>query len=217
MNKERRIFSALLVVVILIASYIALFFQYEYKQAAAIKDLKYSGTPIIQPIPEELVRRAAYLSELNDLEEKGLSKELWFKEFKSLNEKYNDVSDYQTSIYSVYSANDLDLLFRVVQAEIGDGYSFEQKANVASVIFNRVKDGRFGGSLRETLNENQFSTISNGAIYKVSVEEKTILACEYAFMFGDTTGGALYFHSGQAKSSFSGRSYMWSDGAHHFY
>lgn len=217
LNKRRRIISALLVVVVLITSFLALFFQYEYKQATSVQAINYKGTPILQPVPEELVRKAAYISELDELDKLELSKESWFKQYKLINEKYSDVSDNKFSIYDAYSDSELGLLFKVVQAEIGNGYSFEQKANVCSVIFNRLKDGRFGSSLGEVLNGNQFYVVANDAIGKVEIEERTILACEYVYLFGDTTGNALFFHNGEAKENFSGRTFKYNDGAHNFY
>ena len=110
------------------------------------------------------------------------------------------------------SIQELDLLFRVVQAEIGN-YSFKQKVNVANVILNRVDHERFGESLSEVLIPSQFSTISNGRINKVKVSEDTILACEYAFLFADTTNGALFFDSdGSLKYP-----KIYNDEAHNFY
>lgn len=217
LNRRKQIISSLLVVVILITYFLALFSRHEYKQSSSVQGIHYCCTPILQPIPEEIIRRAAYLSELNELDMLGMSTESWFKEYKIISEKYNDVSDSKVTIYDAYSISDLELLFKVVQAEIGNGYSFEQKANVCSVILNRLNDGRFGNSLKEVLNEAQFSVISNGAIYRVEIEERTILACEYVYLFGDTTGNALFFHNGKARENFCGRLHKFYDGAHNFY
>ena len=67
--------------------------------------------------------------------------------------------------------------------------------------------------MSEILIPSQFSTISNGSIHKVAVDETTILACEYVFMFGDTTGGALFFDSNGALNY----KFVFNDGAHNFY
>lgn len=209
----RKIYT-LLVFTLLIVSLGAFFYSKEQNKAASVT-VTYEYKPILSPSYLKLSRRVEYLHRIEEVNSMG--GELWAKKFKQINEEYKDVADKYTTLYDVYSPSDIDLLFRVVQAEIGNGYSFEQKANVASVIFNRVEDGRFGSSIKEVLNGNQFSTISNGAIYRVNIEEKTIAACEYAFMLGDTTNGALFFHSGQPRSSFSGRSFKYNDGAHNFY
>ena len=141
-----------------------------------------------------------------------ISREEWFKQYKSLTEKYSDVSN-ELKIYENYSSEELDLLFRVVQAEIGSEYSFEQKCNVVSVIYNRIYDNRFGNTIKDILVKGQFSVINNGRINNVVVDENTVLACEYVFEFGDTTGGALFFDSnGKLKYEF-----LFNDGAHNFY
>lgn len=141
----------------------------------------------------------------------------WFVKYKEIIEKYSDVLDPPESIYDYHSDEELDLLFRVVQAEIGDEYSFEQKCNVCSVIFNRLNSDKDvfkkQDSLSKVLISSQFSTISNGRYRRVEVSEKTILACEYVFMIENTMPDALFFDSDGSLS------YKWitSDGAHNFY
>ena len=138
-------------------------------------------------------------------------KKEWYLKYKAFIDdcKYEDKHE---TIYDCFTEQELDLLFRVVQAEIGD-YSFEQKVNVANVIFNRIAHEKFGDTLKDILAPSQFATISNGRINRVTVDEDTILACEYVFMFGDTTGGALFFDSNNALNY----KLLFSDGAHNFY
>ena len=63
------------------------------------------------------------------------------------------------------------------------------------------------------LSKDQFQPISDGRYKEVEVSDETILACEYSFMFGDTTNGCLFFDSnGKLKYEF-----VYSDGAHNFY
>ena len=140
------------------------------------------------------------------------NKKEWFIAYKKMINNYSNVLDKPESIYDYYTEDELDLLFRVVQAEIGD-YTFEQKCNVASVIFNRLKHEEFNNTMYGILTSDQFSTISNGRIHNVTIDEETILACEYAFMIGDTTEGALFFDSNGALSY----RYLFNDGAHNFY
>lgn len=139
-------------------------------------------------------------------------KKKWFIERKKLIKKYCDVYDPPESIYNFYSKEELDLLFRVVQAEIGD-YTFEQKCNVVSVIINRINHNEFPDTMFEVLTADQFATISNGRIYEVTVDKTTKLACEYVFEFGDTTGGALFFDSNGVLNY----RFLYNDGAHNFY
>lgn len=140
-------------------------------------------------------------------------KKTWFLEYKDFIEEYKNLLEPTETIYDYFTQDELNLLFCVVQAEIGDEYSFEQKVNVASVIFNRLNHNRFPDTLGEILVEDQFSTISNGRYRNVEVTDNTILACEYAFSIGDTTEGCLFFDSNNAlKYKFS-----FNDGAHNFY
>ncbi len=155
---------------------------------------------------EEMNHEMAEIESIEDKEE-------WFIAYKNIIEKYSYVLDPPESIYDYYSDEELDLLFRVVQAEIGDGYSFEQKCNVTSVIFNRIEDNRFPNSILEVLTPDQFATISNGRYKKVEVSETTILACEYVFMIEDTTNGCLFFDSNNALRY----EFVFNDGAHNFY
>ena len=113
----------------------------------------------------------------------------------------------------VFSEDELDLLFRVVQAEVGDEYSFEPKVNVASVIFNRLEHERFPDTLSEILVYNQFSPISDGRYKEIEVSEDTILACEYAFQAEDITNGCLFFDSNNTLNY----QFVFNDSAHNFY
>lgn len=138
----------------------------------------------------------------------------WFLAYKKIIEKYSYIIDSPETIYEYFTEEELDLLFHVVQAEIGDEcYSFEQKANVASVVFNRLYHEKFPDALSEILVYDQFSPISNGRYKEVEVSEDTILACEYAFEIEDTTDGCLFFDSNNALNY----QFVFDDGAHNFY
>ena len=133
--------------------------------------------------------------------------------YKTIVDKYSYILDPPETIYDYFAEEELDMFFHVVQAEIGDEYSFDQKCNVASVVMNRIDHYRFSDEMFEILTPDQFETISNGKYKEVEVSEDTILACEYVFMFGDTTGGALFFDSNNALNY----KLLFSDGAHNFY
>lgn len=137
----------------------------------------------------------------------------WFIAYKYLVEDYSYILDPPETIYDYYTNEELELLFRVVQAEVGDECTFEQKVNVASVIFNRIEHDDFPNEIQNVLSKDQFQPISDGRYKEVEISNKTILACEYSFMFGDTTNGCLFFDSnGKLKYEF-----IYSDGAHNFY
>lgn len=142
------------------------------------------------------------------------NKKEWFIAYKSIIEEYSYIIDPPETIYEYFTEEELDLLFHVVQAEIGDEcYSFEQKANVASVVFNRLYHEKFPDALSEILVYDQFSPISNGRYKEVEVSEDTILACEYAFEIEDTTDGCLFFDSNNTLNY----QFVFDDGAHNFY
>ena len=79
------------------------------------------------------------LEEINNISDK---KE-WFVAYKNIIDKYSYILDPPETIYDYYTDEELDMFFRVVQAEIGDEYTFEQKCNVASVILNRIDHYKF--------------------------------------------------------------------------
>lgn len=140
-------------------------------------------------------------------------KKEWFIAYKSIIEEYSYIIDPPETIYDYFSEEELDLLFHVVQAEVGDEYSFESKVNVANVIFNRFYHERFPNTLSDILVCDQFSPIADGRYREVEVTEDTILACEYAFMLENTTDGCLFFDSNNTLSY----QFVFDDEAHNFY
>ena len=140
-------------------------------------------------------------------------KEEWFKRYKEVIEKNSLVLDPPESIYDYFSDEELELFFRVVQAEVGDENTFEQKCNVAAVILNRIEHDRFDNEMFKILTSDQFCTIRNDSYKNVEVSESTILACEYVYEIEDPTDGCLFFdNNGTLKYQF-----VFSDGAHNFY
>lgn len=156
---------------------------------------------------EEMNEKIKAISNITD-------RKKWFQAYKSIIEEYKEIIDLPETIYDYFTAEELDMLFRVVQAEVGEEYSFTQKVNVAAVIFNRLNHERFPDTLLEILTPDQFSPIESGRYEKVEVSEATILACEYAFLLGsDITEECLFFDSnGKLKYE-----YVDNDGAHNFY
>ncbi|MCM1045259.1 MAG: cell wall hydrolase [Candidatus Gastranaerophilales bacterium] len=140
-------------------------------------------------------------------------KKEWFIAYKNIIDEYLYIIDPPETIYDYFSAEELDLLFHVVQAEVGDEYSFEQKSNVAEVIFNRLEHERFPDVLPEILTPDQFQPISNGSYKKAEVSEDTILACEYAFQIGTGKEECLFFDSNNTLNY----EFVWNDGIHNFY
>ena len=187
-------------------------YQYDNEWIATI--YSYENDVITLYIKSEYITKNSVENEYRQLMKERLKaedKKEWFLKYKEFmgNPKFEDKPE---TIYDCFSEQELDLLFKVVQAEIGD-YSFEQKVNVTNVIFNRVYHECFGETLNDVLIPSQFATIRNGRINRVKVDEDTILACEYAFLFADTTNGALFFDSDGSLDY----KFLFSDSAHNFY
>lgn len=119
-------------------------------------------------------------------------KKEWFVEYKKLYEKYPEYLAKQEEIYDVFNENELEKLFRTVEAEATHG-TFQDKVNVAVTIFNRINHEDFGSTIDEIITPDQFSPFMDGRYYEVTVTENTILACEYAYIFGIIEHDALYF------------------------
>lgn len=158
-----------------------------------------------------------YIDKMAELETTG-NKERWYVEYKYLIEEYSQYyEDIPENIYDYFSEEELDLLFRVVQAEAGDEYGFDEKANVASVIFNRYHHEEFNAnSLFDILN-SQFSCIADSRYMEVEVSNTTIWACEYAFSIEDTTDGCLAFRNDSKPNKWCKWTYSFQDDAHYFY
>lgn len=95
------------------------------------------------------------------------------------------------------SAEEYEIFTRIVEAEVG-AESYELKLLVANIILNRVDHYHFPNTVKEVVFQNngrnyQFSPISNGSYYRVSVKESTIKAVDEALSGKDNSGGALYF------------------------
>ena len=138
-------------------------------------------------------------------------KEEWFIAYKNLINEYSEWVDPPESIYDIYSNNDIYLMQRCIETETFE-QDFESKVNVASVILNRLNSENFSNDVSKVIVKGQF------AFGRKHISEDTKLALEYAYMIGDTTDGALYFHSLAYRPRFSGADYIFTDKAgHHFY
>ena len=144
----------------------------------------------------------------------------YFIQYKQIQEEYSEWLDADETIYDYFNEYELELFFRIVETEVrGDEY-FNEKVNVASVILNRLEHESFPCNLTDVLTQYpQFSSYTSGAYQNVTVTETTILACEYAFQFGDTTNGALYFDSTDGHSwADKNREFIFKDSVgHSFY
>lgn len=102
------------------------------------------------------------------------------------------------------SSSDRDLLARLVRAEAG-GESYEGMVAVASVVFNRMADGRFPNTVNGIVYaKNQFVPAATGSINKAA-SDIHYKAVDDALQ-RDNTNGALYFYNAKTAKS------RWLDG-----
>jgi spore germination cell wall hydrolase CwlJ-like protein len=159
----------------------------------------------------EEVASQEYIAKMEELKTTE-DKKQWFIEYKDLIFKYYKYLDPPETVFDVFSEEEVQLIFRVVETETYD-QDFISKANVASVVFNRFYSGEFGDTITEVITaDKQF------AYGRKCITEDTILAVMFSFEVEDTTDGALYFHSNEKTEEFCGAKYSFSDDAiHHFY
>ncbi len=218
---KKKIF-AILILLFLIVSLIVTFSKKEYESSKKEIDKNINSQrlievkvlieePEIDPIEEAVESMNREIDSISNI--KNSDKELWFIEYKNIINKYSYILDPPESIYDYFTKDELNIFFSVVQAEVGDEYTFEQKCNVANVILNRIYHYQFEDNMFDVLTPSQFETVNNGRYKTVDVSYETVLACEYAFMFEDTTDGALFFDSNNVLKY----EFIMNDGAHNFY
>ena len=168
---------------------------YTYEEEKVEVNIEEDATTEVSEISEREQEMYDEISRVSYIEDR---KE-WFIEYKELYEKYPEYLAKQEEIYDVFNENELEKLFRTVEAEATHG-TFQDKVNVAVTIFNRINHDDFGSTIDEVITPDQFSPLQDGRYYEVVVTEETVLACEYAYIFGIIEHNALYFDSTYGSS-----------------
>ena len=111
----------------------------------------------------------------------------------------NVISGQAQSTALVYNLceDDYDILLRIVEAEAG-GEDEDGKLLVANVILNRVNSEDFPDTVSEVVLQKskgvtQFSAVSSGKIWKVTISDETVTAVQRALEGEDISQGAMYF------------------------
>lgn len=112
------------------------------------------------------------------------------------------------------SEEDMILFEKIIQAEAG-GQDMKGKILVANVILNRVHSSKFPNTLKGVILQRsgsfaQFSPVSNGRLWTVTVSKETKLAVRMALGGEDYSNGALYF---MARSAAAPGNVTWFDRA----
>lgn len=107
-----------------------------------------------------------------------------------------------------YTAQDLDLLARLITAE-AESEPYNAKVGVGAVVVNRIKSSTFANSIRSVIYEKingyyQFTPVQNGWIYKPASQDAKNAAYQ-ALHGSDPTKGALFYFDDSATSS-----WIWS-------
>ena len=147
----------------------------------------------------------------------------WFIQYKAIQDEYAEWIDKDETIYDIFTDDELNLLFEIVEAEVTGEDHFQSKVNVASVIFNRLEcdtNNDFPDTLTGILTQDkQFSSYKDGRYKEVTITDTTKLACEYAYSINNTVNGSMYFDSCNGKSwANSKREFVFQDSVkHNFY
>lgn len=166
--------------------------------------IKVSEEDIYEIKNKEALEKQEQLKSITDNKERFIA-------YKNLINEYAEWIDPPESIYDVFTDDEIYLMQRCIETETFE-QDFDSKVNVASVILNRIESDKFSDNVHNIIVPVQF------AFGRKNISEDTKLALEYAYMFGDTTDGALYFHSLSYRSKFNGANYIFTDDAgHHFY
>ena len=162
----------------------------------------------LDPYKKVSIEMQGKMEQIENIEDK---KE-WFLAYKNIVYEYMDWFGLPTTIFDMYSEYEVRLICQVIETETYQ-CDFESKINVANVVLNRIEHGEFGDSVEEVVTSNkQF------AYWRKNITEDTILAAMFAYEIGDTTNGALYFHSNVPTNTFCGRDYIFTDNVgHNFY
>lgn len=101
---------------------------------------------------------------------------------------------------SGYSANEIDLLARLVRAE-AQSEPFSGKVAVANVVLNRVASSQFPNTIQGVIYQaGQFSPVTNGSINRPA-DAESVEAVRQALNGTNHAGGALFFYNPHTASS----------------
>lgn len=184
----------------------------EIESELVVEEIKVVET---EPVKTEAeIKQEEFLMKIQEIEYlKEENKEEWFTAYKDLTYEYVEWIEQPKTVFDAFTEDEVRLICRVVETETYD-QDFNSKANVASVVFNRLEDGGFGDTITEVVtSKNQF------AYGRRNITDGTILAVMYAYEIEDTTNGALFFNSFEEPPEiFCGANHIFSDDAiHHFY
>lgn len=105
--------------------------------------------------------------------------------------------------YDDIDEEDLELLYKLCEAEAGGSKSATEIGHVACVVLNRVRCSKWPNTIKEVIYQpNQFACVNDGHLAKAVPSDITKQAVNNIVGGSDTTGGAVYFrtHASAAKA-----------------
>lgn len=134
------------------------------------------------------------------------------------------VTTERETVAAVPAESEYDMLCRIVEAEV-TGKDIEAKMMVANVVLNRVESSQFPNTIEGVIFQHrgsvyQFSPVSDGRYYSVTVTDGTREAVNRAMAGEDNSQGALYFVSpiyGNTSWFDRNLNFLFYYGGHNFY
>ena len=121
-----------------------------------------------------------------------------------------------TPYYEV-TDEEYEILCRIVEAE-ATGSTVEQRANVASCVFNRVEGEEWPDTIEGVVfQDGQFSPVSSGRYYNVSITEETREAVDYVLMNGPQHNCIYFCNYACGSTWFASMEEAFRDGIHRYY
>lgn len=203
---------AVMILIIMTVSFLLPFFNFEScaMEQKEIEESSDDKQEEVSDIELSIIHMNKEMDAISHLKE--TDKLEWYKKYRNIVCKYKYAIGVPNSIFDVYTENEIRLICKVVETEC-HGQDFSAKTNVASVIFNRIDNGKYGSNVEDVIKSpNQF------AYWRETIQEDTLFAVMYSFEIQDTTNGCVSFHSNEKTEIFGGKKYVFTDSAsHHFY
>lgn len=156
---------------------------------------------VTEEITHQVQETSLQMRKINEQKDESIRRNIQIKKAKRLKAKKNA---YRMNL----DRTSRSILERIVEAEAGN-QDIKGRQLVANVILNRVKSEKFPDSVKGVVfSPGQFSPVSNGRYYEVSVSGKTKRAVEKALKEKDNSKGALYF---MCRSASSPENVAWFD------
>ena len=189
----------------------------EYKKAAEelseqIKDLKINISDVKKSM-DQIVPQIAEIKKKDEEKESNLEVSSEEVQRSYTEETTTEVTEEYVEEYvePEYSEDIPWVVYEVVECEVHGGDK-ESKMHVAHVIRNRVWSDLFPNNYYDVC------TAPYQFCMRSDVEQSTIDAVNEAMSIGDTTYGALFFHSMDWMAEWGGYSWKFTDNiGHHFY